>query len=123
MGQIDVSDILADPELVDALTIIRRTPTVNNFGQNILSERSEPTFGCVQPASGKTLQRLPEALRIANVSSFWVKGQIISDGSCQYPDVILYQGSRYTVQIIFDYTNWGDGWCEGTCVREKPSLG
>lgn len=122
MANVDVADILADADFVDGIVLIHRTPTVDSFGQNQLTERSEPTYGSVQPASGKTLQRLPEALRIANVSSFWVKGKIISDGSCQYPDVIVFQGQRYAVQTIFDFTNWGQGWSEGTCVRERPAL-
>lgn len=121
MGQIDVTEVLADPDFVDAITLIHRTPNVDDFGNNQLTERSEPTYGSVQPASGRTLQRLPEALRVANVSSFWVKGKIVSDGSCQYPDIISFKGQRYAVQVVFDYTNWGEGWCEGTCVREKPT--
>ena len=122
MGSIDVTDLLADPDFVDALSLVHRVPNVDGFGRNQLSERSESTYGSVQPASGKTLQRLPEALRVANVSSFWIKGKIVSDGSCQYPDVICFKGVRYAVQVVFDWTNWGQGWCEGTCVREKPTL-
>lgn len=121
MGQIDVSELLADPDFVDNLTLIHRAPLVDSFGQNQLTERSEPTVGSVQPASGKTIQRLPEALRVANVSSFWIKGKIVSDGSCQYPDIIYFKGERFAVQVVFDWTNWGEGWCEGTCVREKPA--
>jgi hypothetical protein len=121
MGTIDVSELLADPDFVDALTLIHRAPTVNDFGQNQLRETPVATWGSVQPASGRTLQRLPEAFRVANVSSFWIKGKIVADGSCQYPDIISFKGQRYAVQIVFDWTNWGEGWCEGTCVREKPA--
>ena len=122
MGQIDVSDILCDPDFVSPATIIRRQSTVDNFGQNQLKEVGEGTFGCVQPVTGKTLQRLPEALRVVDVMSFWVKGKIVSDGKCRYPDLIVVKGVRYAVQVVFDWTSWGQGWCEGTCVREKPSL-
>lgn len=121
MGLIDVSELLTDPDFVSPITLVRRTPTVNDRGENILAEVGVPTIGSVQPASGKTLQRLPEALRVADVSSFWVKGKIIADGRSKYPDVICFGGSRYAVQTVLDWTNWGDGWCEGTCVREKPS--
>lgn len=122
MGSIDVSELLLDPDFVDKISIIHRTPTVNAFGENTLEEEGIAAVGSVQPISGKALQRLPEAFRVANVMSFWVKGRLISDGACKYPDVILFRGSRFAVQVIFDWTNWGAGWCEGTCVREKPSL-
>lgn len=122
MGQIDITDLLVDPDFVSPLTLIHRKSCVNNHGDNELQEIGIGTVGSVQPASGKTLQRLPEAFRVANVMSFWVKGKIVSDGSCAYPDIISYKGSRYAVQVIFDWMNWGAGWCEGTCVREKPAL-
>jgi len=122
MGQIDVSDILADPDMVDPIVLIHRKTTVDEFGQNQLTESGVPTYGSVQPISGKTLQRLPDEFRVANVMSFWVRGKLVSDGKCQYPDIISFNGQRFAVQTIFDWTNWGDGWCEGTCVREKPAL-
>jgi len=121
VGQIDVGDILADPDMVDPIVIIRRTPMVDGFGNNQLKEQGFNTWGSVQAVSGKTLQRLPEAFRVANIMSFWVKGKIVSDGACRYPDILVFGGERYTVQVVFDWTNWGDGWCEGTCVRERPA--
>lgn len=121
MAQIDVSDVLLDPDFIDPLKIINRTPVINLKGENRLVESCVDTFGSVQPASGKTLERLPDALRVPNVSSFWIKGRIIADGSCEYPDVIVFNEKRYNVQVVFDWTNWGAGWCEGTCVVERPS--
>jgi hypothetical protein len=122
VGLIDVSDILADPEFVDEIVIVHRTPEVNDFGENELKECGVNTVGCVQPVSGSTLQRMPEAFRVANVKSFWVRGKIISDARHKYPDILISKGVRYAVQMIFDWTNWGDGWSEGTCVQERPTL-
>lgn len=122
MGQIDVTEILADPDFVDPLVLIHRKSSVDDFGENKLVEQGFPTYGSVQPVSGKTLARLPDELRVADVNSFWIKGKIVSDGKCQYPDVISFNGQRYAVQMVFDWTAWGEGWTEGTCVREKPAL-
>ncbi len=60
---------------------------------------------------------------MADVSSFWVKGVITADGTNLYPDIISFRGKRYQVQTVLDYSNWGAGWTEGTCVVEKPSAG
>jgi hypothetical protein len=120
MGQIDVSDLMSDPDLVDPITIVRRYTEVDSFGVNKLTERNFPSVGSVQPASGRTIQRLPEAMRVANVMSFYVQGMIISDGTCKYPDLIVFKGQRFAVQVVFDYSNWGAGYSEGTCVRERP---
>ena len=122
MAQVDVTELLADPDFIDPIVIIRRTTHVNDFGENKLKEESFPTFGSVQPIDGKTLQRLPDNLRVANQKHFFVKGPIVSDGTCKYPDVLVRNGVRYAVQAIFDWSNWGAGWSEGTAVQEKPAL-
>lgn len=122
MALIDITDLLVDPDFVDPLALVHRVPTVNAMGENTLEETSVDTIGSVQPASGATLLRLPDAYRVPNVNSFWIKGEIISDGVDKYPDVIMYKGYAYEVQVVFDWTNWGPGWAEGTCVRRKISL-
>lgn len=107
--------------MVDPLTIVRRETRVDDFGKNQLTEKPEPTVGSIFPATGRTIQRLPETMRVAGVMSFVVQGKIISDGTCKYPDIIVWDNQRYAVQVVFPYTNWGGGFCEGTCVREKPT--
>lgn len=121
MANIDVSDVLLDPDFINDVTLIHRTTTVNDFGKNELTETEIQTVGSVQPASYKQLQRLPDALRAADVRAFWIKAEILSDGDSQYPDIILFGGSRYQVQTIEPWLNWGAGWNMGTCVKEKPS--
>ncbi len=120
MAQIDVSDLLLDPDFINPLKLIHRTPVVNGHGENQLVETCEDTVGSVQPASGKTIQRLPDALRVGNVSSFWIKAGIVADSSCKYPDLISFRGKRYAVQTVDDWSNWGAGWMRGTCVAERP---
>lgn len=121
MAQLDVSDILNDPLFVDQITLIQRLPRVNSLGENVITETCINSYGTVQPASGRTLQRLPDEMRVANVSSFWFKGEIVASEPGKYSSVIVFCGKRYQVQVVFDWGNWGAGWCEGTCVAEVPS--
>lgn len=104
---------------MDTITLIKRVSRVDSLGENVVTEECIKSFGTVQPASGRTLQRLPDALRVANVSSFWFKGEIIQSG--KYPSILVFRGKRYQVQVIFDWANWGGGWNEGTCVAEQPA--
>lgn len=124
MALVDVTELLIDPDFIDSVTIIHRTPTINSMGENTLIEASVVTIGSVQPASGKSLMRVPDALRVESIYSFYVKGEIVSDGTSSYPDIISYQGNRYEVKNIQDFINWpaNNGWCEGICVREIPAL-
>lgn len=121
MGRIDVSELLHDPDFIDQISLVTRVPSINNLGENILNESTIVSVGSVQPASGRAVQRLPEALRVANVTSFWFQGTIAVNEPGKYTDVLVFKGRRYQVQMVFDWTNWGAGWCEGTCVAELPS--
>lgn len=121
MGLVDVSELLVDPDFVDPMAIIFRVPTVNSFGENSTVETTLDTIGSIQPASGKALNRLPEALRIENMMSFWYKGDITVSGPGKYPSVLVFKGNRYQVKNVFDWSNWGAGWSEGLCVQENIS--
>lgn len=122
MARIDVSELMIDPDFVDPVVLVHRTPTVTNLGENTLTELKVATVGSVQPASGQTILRLPDAMRVGDVNSFWVKGEIVSDGSNEYPDLIQFQGVSYAVQTVNNWTNWGGGWSVGTCIRQRISL-
>lgn len=123
MAQLDVSELLLDPVFVDSLTLITRTATVNTKGENIISESSVTTVGSVQPASNKQIQRLPEALRVSDVRSFFIKAEIVTDGTGKYPAVISFGGKRFQVLTSAPWLNFGAGWNEGVCVAEPPSGG
>lgn len=120
MAQIDTSELLYDPDFVDEITLVTRTTSVNSRGENIVNEVKCKSIGSVQPASGRKLERLPEALRLANVSSFWFKGKIIASEPGRYSSILEFKGTRYQVQSVQDWTNWGEGWTEGLCIAELP---
>lgn len=121
MSLVDVTEVLSDPDFVQPITVVRRIPCVDAYGQNQLQEQPTCTVGSVQPVSGKTLSRLPEALRVANVQSFWVKQSIVLDNRWTYPDLLVKNGIKFAVQMVFNWSDWGAGWSEGVCVMEKPS--
>lgn len=122
MALIDVSSVLLDPDFFDPVILIHRRPTVDLFGQNMLQEIPLNTTGTVQPASGKAIERLPDALRVGDIKSFWIQGTIVSDGRCAYPDIIVFRGSRFAVQMVFDWLNYGNGYSEGVCIREAITV-
>lgn len=121
MAQVNVNELLSDPDFVDEIQLVTRVPQINSLGENILTESSLLSVGSVQPASGRAISRLPEALRVANISSFWFKGVIVASAPGKYSSILVFKGRRYQVQTVFDWSNWGEGYCEGTCVAEVPA--
>jgi hypothetical protein len=121
VAQIDVADILSDPDFVSEVILIDRVPFVNSKGENTIKEVQLKTIGCVQPATGKVLTRLPEALRSADISSFWMKGTIQANTPGKYTSILVYHGRRYQVQTVFNWKNYGEGYTEGICVAQVPA--
>lgn len=121
MAQIDVSELMVDPDFVDEMTLVTRVPNINLYGESSTQDTSLESVGSIQPASAKTLQRLPEALRLENVSSFWFRGIITASSLGKYPSVLVFKGNRYQVRQVVDWSNFGQGYTEGICVAEKPS--
>lgn len=120
-GKIDVSELMSDPDFVGPIVHIRRKPVVNGFGQQILTECKTEMVGSVQPMSAKNIDRVPESLRVKNLLTFFVKGKIVATEGNQYPDILVYQGFRFQVLAIRDWSSWGGGYSEGECVAEVIS--
>ena len=121
MARIDVSELLHDPDFVDKIQLITRVPRVDSLGENKITENCVDSIGSVQPASGKTIQRLPDALRVGNISSFWFQGKIETSAPGKYSSILVFKGQRFQVQTVMDWTDFGAGWSEGTCVAEVPA--
>ncbi len=121
MAQIDVTDLLTDPDFVDKIQLIDRKPVVNTRGENLLTECVTDSVGSVQPADGHTIARLPEDLQTSNVSSFWFKGVIVATAPGKYSSILVFKGMRYQVKMVNEWSNWGAGYCEGVCVAEVPA--
>lgn len=124
MAQIDVSELMTDPDFVDAVTVITRVQSVDSSGVASYSESSLTTIGSVQPASYRTVQKLPESLRMEDLSSFWIKGPaaiLTTTASGGYPSILVFRGLRYQVRNVANWGNFGQGYAEGICVAEPPS--
>lgn len=121
MAQIDVSELMVDPDFIDKITLIHQSSSVNSHGENVIGETSVYTVGSVQPANEKAIKRLPDALQVSDMSSFWVKGVIIATEPGKYTDVLVFRGKRYQIVSIQNWSNFGAGFSEGICVEEQPS--
>lgn len=120
---LDVTELLGDPTFVDPIQVIDRVSEINSLGENILRECRSNGFGSVQPAPNKVILRVPEALRVQDLKAFWIKGKIsiVASEPGKYTAVLVSQNRRFNVQMIFDWSLAGAGWCEGVCIAERPA--
>ena len=122
MARIDVSFLLKDPDFVNSISIVRRTTTVNDFGENELTEETISAIASVQAADGKTLLSLPETARLEDYKNIYTKTKLIADETGKYSDIIIWEGNRYQLIKIYPWGNFGQGWYKGLCKIEKVSL-
>jgi hypothetical protein len=100
-------------------TVTRRTQVAP-----VLGRAQAPTTttlsvdACIQPATGKQLQRLPEGLRHAEVIAIWTETELktAAQGTTQLPDLISYKSASYQVQDVKDYSDSG-GFYEALAIK------
>jgi Na+/citrate or Na+/malate symporter len=112
---------MTDPDFVGQIQHVSRKTVQNSYGENILTDCTANTVGSVQPISTKDIQKIPEAMRIANMLTFFIKGTIVASAPGKYSDILIFQGQRFQVMTVNDWSAWGAGYCEGMCIAEIPS--
>jgi hypothetical protein len=121
VAQIDLSELMTDPDFVDAIRIVRRAPTVNSYGENTLTSSNIDTYASVQSPNGETLNRLPDGAVLSDYKVFYCKTPLYADRVNGYADIIEFAGLRYQVINSIPWSNWGAGWYRADCVMEKLS--
>lgn len=93
-------------------TVIRRSPSA--FGSDgRLDAPSTSTLSvraCVQPVTGRDLQRLPEGLRTQEILAVYSMTELYTQGTSQAPDLISIDGDSYEVQSVERWGNLGAYW-------------
>lgn len=120
-SKIDVTDLLTDPDFVGPILHISRIPRINSLGEQVLVECTAKTVGSVQPIDSAKIERIPEAQRVTNMMTFFMKGKIVTSLPGKYSDILVFEGQRYQVKTVDDWSSWGAGFCEGMCIAEVPS--
>lgn len=65
---------------------------------------------CVQPVTGRELQRLPEGLRTRELLSVWTATQLFTQGAGQDPDLLDIDGDTWEVQTVERWDTLGAYW-------------
>lgn len=107
---VDVADLIDDFRVDGGVTIKRyAASTLNSRGEKVKASPSTValTDVAVHTASGRELQRLPEADRRKESIRVYTKVELFTAGDSQDPDVVLYDSKRYEVKLVDDYERQG----------------
>ena len=111
MADLDVSDLISDPDFCDEVQLIRRSAGVDAKGRNGLVESSPVTvYMVVQGLKAIDFQRYPDMAALFGVKAFWFAGVLLEETSAQYSDIVVYNGLRYQIhKVDEDFRNYGEG--------------
>lgn len=116
MARIDVTEILTDPDFADTGLICERsTQVVGADGIAVNTKKLIRFIGVVTSDQGDVLERMPGVERITG--SITVHSRfLLKDGTPgQTADVLQWQGRRYTISNVNDYSHFGRGFMVATC--------
>lgn len=117
MAEIDVSDIIEDPDFQDSFTIVRSVETVDQHGRSSLAPTSISAWGIVQPASGRTMELTPDAVRTNAMLEIWTQFGLQEASDTTQADIVLWESKQYMVTHIDPWDNWGQGYRHAVLTR------
>lgn len=125
MPDIDVTDVLVSLDIADqAFQVIRRSETVNNFGEAVLTTAVIDAVGAVQPLGDNSLLREEmfttnnNGLTVWTTTPLYNAGRTVGNVTYQ-PDLILWQGSHYLVKTLNPWSDFGVGFFMAECQQTE----
>lgn len=133
MPDLDVNDLILDPEVAaTGFQVLRRRETVTDQGRTSVNIATYAAFGSIVPSGDNSLIREEGygigAKTINVITNFWLRHQA-QDGPGGYryqPDIVVWNGNKYLVKAVNDYSQFGQGFVEAECssmdmIDQTPS--
>ncbi len=123
MAFLDVTDVLMDPDFMDAGLICNRmAQSVDDHGRAANAATATPFGAVVTNDKGDILHRNADGSRILGSITLHTPFRLIDGALGQDADEIVWQGRIYTVVNVSDYSHFGRGFVCATCDL-KPLSG
>ena len=122
MPRLNVTRVLMSREFVDtSLVCTRNTQTVGNDGIAVNTGADTSFAGVVTNDAGDILKRFGEASYITGSIMVHSKFPLTTGKPGIDADIVAWNGSKYTVTDVADYSTWGAGFTVALCTPTKLS--
>jgi galactose-6-phosphate isomerase len=116
MPFLDTSDVLTDPDFCDITLVCERTAVVaGTNGLGVPTRQDFPFSGVVTSDAGKILRRDPEGEHATGSILICSRFVLVDQFTGFTADKVRWNGKRYTVSKVFDYSTYGVGFTEAIC--------
>lgn len=110
MPDLDVTDLMTDPDLASQFRVIRSQETIDEHGRPQFTPRNYVTYGSVQPASGRTLQLLPDLANVSGSIEIYTRFRLQENDGTFAADQVVWQNKTYLIMTVVDWSAFGRGW-------------
>lgn len=122
MADLDVSEVLFDPDLADMFDVIRNREVVNDQGRSETQEtRYRNIIGVVTSQSPADLLKRDDGQMMPRKCSVVTAFRLRGPGAGFQPDDIVLEGIRFTVTEILPFSRFGSGFVEATITSMNAS--
>lgn len=122
MPTLDFSDVILSPELNDRFSLIRRTEVVSDAGRGAVSEvQTDNHIGIVTFGSGGN-KRDEDAQNASRTLNVITKVRLREAAPGVQPDVILYDGQRFTITKVEPWHRTGSGFVVAQALLQAASV-
>lgn len=115
MAQLDVTDIVLDPDFIDRLQCERQTQVIGDDGIATSTTQLITFVGVVTNDSGDKLKRGAAGERVSGNITVHSRTKLIAGADGIPADIVNFNGRRYTVSAVSDYSHFGRGFVAATC--------
>lgn len=116
MPGLDVTRVLSNPLFADTATITRTVVTVDyDTGRTIETPTTMPISVVVTSDKGRNLQRNPEAAISEGSIIIHTTFTLTEGGNGVDADIIDWNGRKWTVVTVDDYSRYGAGFTCAMC--------
>jgi hypothetical protein len=122
MADIDVSELILDPDFSDSAILVRRAQTVNAFGETVLTNTTTAITAVIQNGFDATLTRVAEGAQLSDGITVYYRGELFAESENGYADIIIWRNRQYQVKIVDEnYINYGVGFTRAGCELIRPN--
>lgn len=115
MPDLDVTDIINDPDFAEQFTVVRTIRAVSSGGLAVDTSGNFYVSGIILPTPGARLMLFPESERSSGMIDVYTQFRLVPLTDQTAADQIVWHNKVYRVRTCEDWTDWGQGFTHATC--------
>lgn len=112
MANLDVSDLILDPDFSDSVIVQRNRVSVTGQGVGVSEPTSVQIIATVVPAGSLDLNRLADMELLKGKIRVFTQFPLSAGDTTTTADIIFWQNREYTIISVDEYTNFGVGFVD-----------